>query len=97
MNRQKMMHKKVKKFTVLAIFALVLKFDMQFCSKKVYMHGHFCTFLTITWSFLHLGTIFKNRDHLSFPFEISYVYHMSSFMGTVLQLYRKTISSTTFL
>ena len=56
MMRQRMMSEKIKNLTVIDIFAPVLKFDGQFCSKKFYMnifaplwqlHEHFWTLALI--------------------------------------------------
>ena len=66
MMQQKMMSGKVKKLTVIDIFAPFLKFDRQFCFKKFYMgifahssqvHEDFC----ISVLFKILFTEFKDE------------------------------------
>ena len=63
MMQQRMISEKVRKLTVMTIFCPILKFDRQFCSKKI-LHTHFCTFVTCVVIFCTLTLILSMKMNM---------------------------------
>ena len=87
---------KNQKLTMMTIFAPVLKFNYQFCSKKI-LHGQFCIFVTIIWSFLHFGPKFYNQYYHEFVKNIRISAHpLAKLIWTLFLLLRTVFFSYYF-
>ena len=93
-----MMSKKIQKSNYDTIFALVLKFDGQFCLKKYYM-TIFASFITITWLFLHFNPkmSFVTTKCFNFLILLTLLYINQHFLTITLKCFTFPILLTNIL